>query len=237
MGKKYFTLKVISALAILITTVLFLYLYDMSKNVEKEISANFADKLLNDLEHEEDLLKNIGLTNAIFLADKQEIKDSLIKNDRSIAISKFNQMIKLFKQNTRIDKIKIHIHTNELTSFVRSWKLDKFGDDLSGFRKSIIHVQKEHVPFFGFEVGRVGLTLRSIVPVKDGKNYLGSLEFIQDFNRVPKNFKRKGNHHLLLIDEAYLKIATYLKDSPKIGKYKLSTNAFNKEFFRSSTIS
>jgi len=228
------TTKIISALAIAITVVLLVYLFDATKKVESEIYTNFTNKILNDLTHEEDLLENLGITNAIFLADRPAIKEALIKNDRSIAIADLKEVIKLFQKSTRIDNIKIHIHTNEVKAFIRSWKLKKFGDDLSGFRKAIVKVQKDHTPFFGFEVGRVGLTLRSIVPIKDGKNYLGSVEFIQDFSRVPKNFERKGNNHLLLIKDSYLKIATYLKGAPTVGNYKLSTNSFNEAFLQAA---
>lgn len=234
MKKLYSTTKIISALAIAITLVLFIYLYDATNKVESEIYTSFTEKILNDLSHEETLLENLGITNAIFLADRRAVKDALINNNRNIAIADLEKVIKLFEKSTRIDNMKIHIHTNEVKAFIRSWKLQKFGDDLSGFRKAIVKVQKEHIPFFGFEVGRVGLTLRSIVPIKDKDNYLGSVEFIQDFSRVPQNFERKGNHHLLLIKNSYLKIATYLKNAPTVGDYKLSTNSFNEKFLQAA---
>jgi len=234
MLKNYLTKKGLAALIIVTTIILVIYLYNATNKIESETYSSFTEKILDDLTHEENLLENIGITNAIFLAQRPAIKDALINNDRSLAIADLKKVNRLFQKSTRIDNIQIHIHDNKVKSFIRSWKLKKFGDDLSGFRKAIVKVQKEHTPFFGFEVGRVGLTLRSIVPVKDADSYLGSVEFIQDFARVPKNFERKGNNHLLLIHKKYLDTATYLTSAPTVGEYKLSTNSFNEAFLQAA---
>jgi len=229
---KKFSLGTTIAFAILLVFAVSMsvYLFSALSHAEEEVYANYSKKINNDLSHEESLLENIGIVNAIFLADRPAIKDALINNDREAAITELKKVVKLFKKSTKIKNMKIHIHTADVKAFVRNWKPGKFGDDLSGFRKTIMKVKKTHKPVFDFEVGRIGLTLRSIVPIMKDDKYLGSVEFIQDFTNVPKNFERKGNNHLLLMNASLLNIATYLKDAPVVGDYKLSTNAFNKEF-------
>lgn len=210
------------------------YLFNALIHAEEQVYTTYKEKISNDLTHEENLLENIGIVNAIFLADRPALKNALITNDREAAIKELNKVVKLFKKSTKIKNMKIHIHTADVKAFLRNWKPNKYGDDLSGFRKTIMKVKETHKPVFDFEVGRIGLTLRSIVPVMQKSEYLGSVEFIQDFTNVPKNFEKKGNNHLLLINDAYLNIATYLKNAPNVGDYKLSTNSFNEEFLKAS---
>jgi len=235
---KKFSLATITTTALLLAFVIFMlvYLNNALNHAEEQVYTDFSEKINNDLSHEESLLENIGIVNAIFLADRQAIKDALIANDREAAIRELKKVVKLFKKSTKIKNMKIHIHTADVRAFVRNWKPNKFGDDLSGFRKTIMKVKKTRKPVFDFEVGRIGLTLRSIVPIVQDDEYLGSVEFIQDFNQVPKNFERKGNNHLLLMNGSLLNIASYLKDAPNVGNYKLSTNAFNKDFLEAAQL-
>ncbi len=95
------------------------------------------------------------------------------------------------KEFTKFKNIKVHVHTKDNHSFLRIWKLDKYGDDLSSFRHSIVKVNQTKQAVNTFELGKAGLSLRSVVPVvdKDG-THLGSLEFMQGLNSVAKEFDK-----------------------------------------------
>ncbi len=68
-------------------------------------------------------------------------------------------------------------HLPPATSFLRLHKPAKFGDDLSGFRKTVLAVNRTGKPVRGVEVGVAGAGIRGVVPVfKDGRQ-LGSVEF------------------------------------------------------------
>jgi methyl-accepting chemotaxis protein len=210
------------------------YLPFALSKAEEETYAKLAQSLTQDLANEERLIENIGVTNAIYIADNGRIKKALAEKDRNVAIEALESIFDKFRKSTRLKELKVHIHTAEVRSFIRSWKLDKYGDDLSGFRKTIVRVKETLQPVFNFEVGRIGLTLRSIVPILDGDSYLGSLEFMQSFDNVPKNFEKRGNHHLLLMDDALIDIATDLKDAPDVGHYKLCSKSFNTGFLKAA---
>lgn len=226
----------IISLSLLLVFAVFMAFYttDAMSHAEENTYAELAEKLTHDLNNEEQLIENIGVTNAIFIADNKRIKEALKNNNRDVAIEELGVIFDKFRKSTQIKKLKVHIHTADLRSFVRSWKLNKFGDDLSGFRKTIVKVKQTLQPVFDFEVGRIGLTLRSIVPILEGKNYLGSLEFLQSFDNVPKNFEKRGNHHLLLMNDSLIYIATDLKEAPNVDHYKLCSKSFNRDFLKAA---
>jgi len=76
-----------------------------------------------------------------------------------------------------IDLDVFHFHLPPATSFLRLQKPEKFGDDLSSFRKIVVAVNTNVVPAVGLEVGDGGLSIRAVVPVKYlGKKHAGSVE-------------------------------------------------------------
>ena len=193
-----------------------------------------AKELKHELQNEKRFAKDRGITNAISISENADVKRSLLHNDRKLAIKTLQKIEKNFADRTSVKHMKVHIHTKDTRAFVRSWKLNKFGDDLSGFRKAIVEVKITHEPFFGFEVGRMGLTLRSIVPIIDNEKFIGSLEFIQNFDKIVKIFKRKEYSYLLLIDKSLLNVAKYLKEAPEVGPYILSSRIFDMKFLKAS---
>ena len=222
--------KVTLVLLLLFTIALGIYINNALSNAEEKAYTDLTEKLVSDLEHEEQFMERIGVTNAILISDNKRIKEAIANDDRDAAIDELKVIFDKFQKSTRIKDLKVHIHTADVKSYIRNWKLDKYGDDLSGFRKSIVKVKETGSPVLGFEVGRIGLTLRSIVPILEDDKYLGSLEFIQAYDNVPKNFEKKGNHHLLLMNDSLLYIASYLKIAPSVNHYKLSSKFYKAEF-------
>ncbi len=71
-----------------------------------------------------------------------------------------------------------HFHLPPAISFLRLQKPEKFGDDLSGFRKTVVQVNKTQQDAIGIEKGVAGLSIRAVVPVKYlNKKHVGSVEF------------------------------------------------------------
>ncbi|MDQ7042098.1 MAG: cache domain-containing protein [Sulfurimonas sp.] len=226
----------ISSIFILYAISVTFYAMHQFKEKEKETYIKLSNQLKNELNNEKRFSKDIGIINAISIAEDINIKKALLTNNRELAIETLQKIEKDFSDKTSIKHLKVHIHTKDTRAFVRSWKLAKHGDDLTAFRKAIVEVRMTKEPFFGFEVGRMGLTLRSIVPVLDNGNLLGTLEFIQNFDKILKRFKRKEYSYLLLIDKSLLNIAKYLKDAPLVGPYVLSSKKFDLLFLRESQI-
>jgi methyl-accepting chemotaxis protein len=77
-------------------------------------------------------------------------------------------------------------HTAPATSFLRLHKPEKFGDDLSAFRHTVVRTNETRKPTRGLEGGVAGLGIRGVVPVTaqggtgQGR-HLGTVEFGMTF--------------------------------------------------------
>jgi methyl-accepting chemotaxis protein len=173
--------------------------------------------------------KSIGLTNAISIANDGRIRKSLRTGDRKWAIISLNDISKKMKKDTKFKNVKVHVHTKDNISFIRNWKLKKYGDDLSSFRASVVKVNQIKSPVNTFEVGKAGLSLRSVAPVTDDNgNHLGSLEFMQGLNSVAKAFDKSGDAFLFLMDETLKKAP--IPSNKQYKNYAISQKFINTEF-------
>lgn len=84
-------------------------------------------------------------------------------------------MLAALQRATDSDDFRIHFHKPPAVSFFRTWT-SQAGDDLSGFRATILQVAETQLPVRAVELGRGGFVIRGIAPVMDGDTYLGSLE-------------------------------------------------------------
>ena len=74
-------------------------------------------------------------------------------------------------------------HLPPATSFLRVHGPDKFGDDLTDIRQTIIETNRNRAPISGLERGVYGLGIRSLVPVAWQGEHIGSLEFGMSFGQ------------------------------------------------------
>lgn len=161
---------------------------------------------------------SVGITNAINIAKNSAIVEGLETNNRDIVLSSLKHLSKEYKEHTKFGNIKIHVHDQNVHSFVRAWKPEKFGDDLSSFRKTILEVKKTQKPLVAIEVGVAGLELRGIAPITSNGHYIGSVEFMQGLNSVVKDLRKNFEMELIIgLDNRFLENATELKNAPKIG--------------------
>ena len=72
-------------------------------------------------------------------------------------------------------------HLPPATSFLRLHKPQKYGDDLSGFRKTVLACNAERKEIAGLEEGRAGFGFRYVVPVFYEGKHVGSFELGRSF--------------------------------------------------------
>ncbi|MES9930935.1 MAG: methyl-accepting chemotaxis protein, partial [Candidatus Thiodiazotropha sp. 6PDIVS] len=84
-------------------------------------------------------------------------------------------------------------HEPPATSYLRVHKPAKFGDDLSGFRLTVVEGNREKNPIQGLEVGVAGLGIRGLVPVNYQGNHIGTVEFGMSFGQA--FFDEYAKHH------------------------------------------
>ena len=70
----------------------------------------------------------------------------------------------------------MQFHVPPATSFFRAHRPEKFGDDLSGFRQTVLDANADREPVGGLERGRGGVGVRGVVPVTHAGEHVGSVE-------------------------------------------------------------
>jgi methyl-accepting chemotaxis protein len=75
-------------------------------------------------------------------------------------------------EKERLSLAQFQFHLPPATSFLRLHKPEKFGDDLSSIRQTVLAVNKNRQPISGIEKGRAGLGIRGVVPVSMNGNHM-----------------------------------------------------------------
>lgn len=198
--------------------------------IVENVYSDMESTLRAKIEDRMDAKFDIGITNAVAMANNSDIVASLRNNDRALAIKTLEAIGDTYKKQTNFKNIKIHIHDRDVKSFLRNWQVDKFGDDLSGFRHTINIVKETKKSMAAIEVGRNGLTIRGLVPVIADNSYLGSLEFMQGFESVIKQFSKDKEYLLVLMDNKLLTVADLTNTKNKIANYTLSQKTVDDKF-------
>jgi len=121
-------------------------------------------------------------------------------------------------------------HTPPATSFLRIHKPQKFGDDLSSFRKTVVATNDSKQNIVGLEKGVAGLGIRGISPVYSAGEHIGSVEFGMSFGQpFFENFKKKYDVDISLYinsDQGLKKFGSTLEGSSLLNTDEL-TSALN----------
>ena len=140
-----------------------------------------ADKLIDGTTNQLSLLANT-------VANIPSARQDLAEQNRDHLLSMTLPMYKELKKN--IDLNVFHFHLPPATSFLRLQKPEKFGDDLSSFRHTVVSVNRSHTEAAGIEVGKAGLSVRAVVPVSFQGRHVGSVEFGAPINdKLVKSIK------------------------------------------------
>ena len=175
---------------------------------------------------------SVGISNAVSIANDGVLKESLRSGNREMAIEALKNLNDNMKASTEFKNIQIHMHTKDNKSFLRAWKPEKYGDDLSSFRHSIVKANKEKVAVNTFELGKAGLSIRSVLPIIDHGEHLGSLEFIQGLNSVARAMDREGDAFLLLMDKRVSGVDTFADDLMFKTHYVISQKFTNEKMMK-----
>ena len=207
--------------------------YQSIKDLKKDVYTSKVASLSIVFKQAMRAKEDIGLTNAINVSKNYSVVRSLMEHNRTIAINGLKNLSEEFKKYTHYKNIKIHIHDANIHSFLRAWKPNKYGDDLSSFRKTIVAVKKEKKPIVAIELGRAGLVLRGLAPVMVNDDYIGSVEFMQGLNSIVKTARKNNDYEMaIVLKNKHLSTAHALKTAPKIGNYTLAVKekVINKDF-------
>ncbi|PWC35792.1 methyl-accepting chemotaxis protein [Azospirillum sp. TSO35-2] len=122
-----------------------------------------------------------ALTLAEGLAGNVEIQDAFAAGDRDRLARMLVPGFKALKERQGLTQMQFH--TPDSRSFLRVHRPEKFGDDLSAIRFTVVEVNKTHQPVAGLENGVEGLGIRGVVPVLRNGVALGSFEVGLSFGK------------------------------------------------------
>jgi len=129
---------------------------------------------------------------AQMVASMPETQQAFMEGNRTRLLELFRESFLKLKSDYGVRQFQFH--KPPAFSFVRIHKPAKFGDDLSGFRKTVVKTNTDKAIVTGMEVGVAGLGIRGVVPIFKEKKHLGSVEFGMSFGQAFfDNFKSEFN--------------------------------------------
>ncbi|WMS85644.1 methyl-accepting chemotaxis protein [Pleionea litopenaei] len=128
-----------------------------------------------------------------------EVQQRLANKERDALAQMLVPSFNVLKSNPDYAVRQFQFHLPPATSFLRVHKPEKFGDDLSSFRSTVVSTNTSVKAIRGLEKGVAGLGSRGMVPVKFQGKHIGSLEFGMSFGQTFfDNFKQQNNIDIAL---------------------------------------
>lgn len=178
-----------------------------SASIELEAEGHLANALASAIAH-------IDIFNEMFA-----------NQDRAGLSRNLSGVFKVLKEDFNAQQFQYH--SPPATSFLRLHKLEKFGDDLSSFRKTVVATNKDQKNVMGLEKGVAGLGIRGISPVFFKGQHIGSVEFGMSFGQpFFEKFKQQHNVEISLYTDngsEFKKFGSTLKGEPLLTPEQLKT--------------
>lgn len=111
-----------------------------------------------------------------------EIQSSFAARDRDELLQRTLPLFTHLKQDFAVQQFQFH--TPPATSFLRLHRPEKYGDDLTAIRKTIVETNTQKQPLSGLEYGVEGLGIRGLVPMNYQGQHTGSVEFGMSFGQT-----------------------------------------------------
>jgi hypothetical protein len=145
--------------------------------------------------------ERMALSMSVLLSKNPHIVACAKAKDKSACAQVVEEVLDTLSPLSHYD-IKIHIHTDELKSLLRSWpQAGRERDNLEDFRQTLIRVKNTQKPLSGIEAGRAGMFLRGVSPIMEGDTYVGSIEVMFDFEHMTQFFAHQAVDLYILMDK------------------------------------
>ncbi len=177
---------ILAALIALLVPIINSQLTDIQARAETERLEGLAKNLSAEL----DAQGRTAVGMALLIANLKTPPRLMAEGDREGLLDITQQAFNAVKDKLGVDQFQFH--TPPATSFLRVHQPAKFGDDLSGFRKTVVQVNQTRAPIYGLEHGVAGLGIRGVVPVSHQGQPVGSFEIGMSFGQpFFDNFKKQ----------------------------------------------
>jgi methyl-accepting chemotaxis protein len=147
-------------------------LNNTTKTLEEELTAAVLQARDTITVEKAEQLRLLGHTVAGMPSIQDNVKFQSRENLLDVTVPLYDGLKKIIDLNV------FHFHLPPAISFLRVQQPEKFGDDLSSFRKTVVQVNENQQDAVGIEAGVSGLSIRAVVPVMYlNKKHAGSVEF------------------------------------------------------------
>ncbi len=205
------------------------FVYSHLEQIEQDTLTKTKKSLSAALKSTLDAKKDTWLTNALQIASNNEIQDALQAGNRERVIKILNGYGQTFKANTGFKNVNIHIITKDLISFVKSWKPESYGEELS-YSKAYKEVKKTRKPMVTMEQSPKGLRLKGLFPIIKNDTFLGIANFEGGLNSIKRTLKPNDMEFLYFMDGKFLSLAKKLSDKPHFQNLYLNQKDTDKAF-------
>ncbi len=128
-----------------------------------------------------DAEKRVAAALADSIAVTPRFAELFANDDREGLKAELLTVFETMRDKYAVDQFQFH--SPPAFSYLRLHKLEKFGDDLSGFRHTVVEVNESKQGVQGLEVGVAGLGIRGVAPVSHQGRHIGSVEFGMSFGQ------------------------------------------------------
>ncbi len=133
----------------------------------------------------------IAIMLSALVADLPQVQAALAKGDRDGLLAIVKPAYDNLKRQYGVRQFQFH--EPNAHSFLRVHKPEKFGDDLSSFRHTVVKVNQTRQPIQGVEKGVAGLGIRGVYPIEHAGRHLGTVEFgLTLGDRLLESFKNQN---------------------------------------------
>ncbi len=165
---------IFTVVVVAIIVVFLLAFYFHQKNLIEQYEMGNAQKLSEFVNTVIDERSNQAAMGAYIISKTPQFTDLFAERDREDLYKNLEGMWKGLKGDFNVAQFQFHL--SPAVSFLRVHKPQKFGDDLSSFRKTVVEVNSEEKVVRGVEKGKAGFGIRGVVPVFDNGKHIGSVE-------------------------------------------------------------
>lgn len=120
-------------------------------------------------------------TALILVASEHDVQQALRTGDRETLRARYGPLFPALKQS---GVQQFHFHLPAAISFYRVHMPDRYGEDMSSYRKTIMEANRTGRTVAGLEEGPGGFGFRAVVPVLTGHELVGTVEFGMNFDRL-----------------------------------------------------
>jgi methyl-accepting chemotaxis protein len=139
-----------------------------------------------------------ALVLANLVAGQSGVQEKFAAKDREGLAAEFVPEFAALKSDFGIRQFQFHLPPAE--SFLRVHKPEKFGDDLSSFRRTVVETNTGKKSIYGLEKGVAGIGNRGVVPVFHKGEHVGSVEFGLGFHELfVEEFTKQTGYPLAIL--------------------------------------